>query len=585
MYKIVIQLIITVWLIGMSNNAIAQYPDTASLHRDFTSTQSIQAKATAIEYDSINSRWLIITVDSTCRVFESSAANEWKLLGSPIQIFANNASFNFSTRAAYYFGANNYIESYEPASGSFVSTINDSIQTAEEIKSLALINNVPGFAVVRNETANYLFKKADNEWRVNPVNIVNISRLDPDLLVKNILWVSCLLLIGLIIYIIWRMRNINGEVRKYINSTKVDNALLTKSEKPIGLQSQDLLGFDELENAVLSIMKNPQTELPLSIVINGNWGSGKSSMMNRIKEKIETGTDTSDRFITTWFNVWHLQGESSLLNTFLLNVIEAYEKDYTFSFRLKLAVKRFLRLSSLKQLAFGFAIAITAPFLLLIILKLLPFLNFKGLGFIEAYCEAIKDILSGAIFKTDFSFQTLKPIAAIVFTAVSYFFLNKQFMPTGLSAFFELLPKNNFQFDVEKSTPGYREKFKKEYWEIVDAGKKDKRLVVFIDDIDRISGDKILELLEGINFISDIASRPAGSSADSPNTIFILGMYMSEVAKNLGAQLGKINATKDEVDIKASLLGSRYLEKMVQLIIPVPFDKTNKEINSLYENK
>jgi len=158
-------------------------------------------------------------------------------------------------------------------------------------------------------------------------------------------------------------------------------------------------------------------------------------------------------------------------------------------------------------------------------------------------------------------------------------------MPTGLSAFFELLPKNSFRLDAEAAAPGYREKFKKEYWEIVDAGRKDKRLVVFIDDIDRISGDKILELLEGINFISDIASRPNGTSREAPNTIFILGMYMAEVSKNLGKQLEKINGTDNSDSVRAGSLGSRYLEKMIQLIVPVPFDTTNEKINYLYENE
>jgi Cdc6-like AAA superfamily ATPase len=628
----------------------ANLNDTVSSNNRYISSDTSLVDSTFIDiehaksivYDSTNDHWLVITSDTTCRVFrigknnfytvknidsaltiiakqynltnvsarekfgndssfkskvlalatQFSNYNDTGLYASPTRIIANNAIINESEYKVYFYGNSKYIESTDTfmyaSSGSLYERYRniDSINPAQQIKSIALANNNPSLAVIKNNSFNYLFKKSDNQWNINPIIIDNLQQLNSNL-IKIILLTIIVLFIVCIIYFITRLRVANNNIQQVIGKPAgaIENALLTKSEKPIGLQNQDLLGFEELENAVVSIIKNPQTELPLSIVINGSWGSGKTSMMNRIKERLEKDNEKSERFITTWFNVWHLQEENSLLSTFLLNIIDAYERDYTSVFRLQLAIKRFVKLPAMKQMGFGFAVAIIGSLLLLIIFSLFPSLQTWSLmpDLIIYYYFQLQNFYDGIIL-TDF-FKKNNTLITIIIAVFSYIFLNRQFMPSGLSAFFELLPKNNFSFDVEKSPPGYREKFKKDYWEIVDVGKQGKRLVVFIDDIDRISGDKIRELLEGINFISDIASRPADVSSKAPNTVFVLGMYMSEVAKNLGAQLEKINGSEVHDEKKAITLGNRYLDKMVQLVVPVPFDKKNKQLNYLYENK
>jgi uridine kinase len=36
----------------------------------------------------------------------------------------------------------------------------------------------------------------------------------------------------------------------------------------------------------------------MTIAIQGDWGSGKTSMMNMIQEQLD------DRVVSTWFNTW-----------------------------------------------------------------------------------------------------------------------------------------------------------------------------------------------------------------------------------------------------------------------------------------
>ncbi len=69
--------------------------------------------------------------------------------------------------------------------------------------------------------------------------------------------------------------------------------------------------------------------------------------------------------------------------------------------------------------------------------------------------------------------------------------------------------------------------------------------------------------------ISDPASKPQDYEDAKINTVFILAMNLDEVSKNLGNQLKKINESNDD----PQRLGSLYIEKLVQLIVPIPYKK------------
>jgi hypothetical protein len=453
-------------------------------------------------------------------------------------------------------------------------SILDSIANGSDVLSLGFEHYQPVFALAGNASKRYIYEKSGPVWTLNPILI----RPTTWPLTQNLLlWaIGILLVIVLSLYYLSRMLSISI-IQKVPNTV---NELLTKSEKPLGLQDPDLLGFSSIEEAIIKIVRNPQLELPMTIVISGTWGSGKSSMMNRIRERLGETRALRRRFMTTWFNAWHLQGETSLLNSFLLNIIACYEKYYPMysQFRIRLFARRFLRLPLWKVFGIGFAGLLILPFVLLVFLKILNIPNLRSLGWVDNWCTILSKIfLSGK----NFNLELLNPVGAASLIIISLLFLNKQFVPAGLSAFFELLPKNNFKLDVEAVDIGSREKFRQQYWEIMQAARPDTRLVIFIDDLDRVGGDKILELLEGINFISDIASRPPDAAGTQPNTIFVLGMYTQEVARLVGTKLQEVN----KADLPPETLGNFYIEKMVQLIVPVPFNSEDQAlVKQLYAN-
>ena len=71
------------------------------------------------------------------------------------------------------------------------------------------------------------------------------------------------------------------------------------SDKPLGESGQDLFDVSVYIDSLADFILNCST--PMTIAIQGDWGSGKTSMMQLIKSKL--GVDKKDVF-TIWFNTW-----------------------------------------------------------------------------------------------------------------------------------------------------------------------------------------------------------------------------------------------------------------------------------------
>ena len=54
--------------------------------------------------------------------------------------------------------------------------------------------------------------------------------------------------------------------------------------------NEDYLNFGEVSSLAIDIISSPKM-LPVSIGIFGNWGSGKSSMLNLIETQLKDSTD------------------------------------------------------------------------------------------------------------------------------------------------------------------------------------------------------------------------------------------------------------------------------------------------------
>ncbi|HHT95291.1 MAG TPA: hypothetical protein GXZ71_05315, partial [Clostridiaceae bacterium] len=68
------------------------------------------------------------------------------------------------------------------------------------------------------------------------------------------------------------------------------------TDKPVEKLTEDSFGIGTYINGLCQFIVSCDT--PMTISIQGDWGSGKTSMMNMIKQQIE------DKVYPIWFNTW-----------------------------------------------------------------------------------------------------------------------------------------------------------------------------------------------------------------------------------------------------------------------------------------
>ena len=68
---------------------------------------------------------------------------------------------------------------------------------------------------------------------------------------------------------------------------------------PLENFDDEALGLTQYATALTSFAKQCQT--PLTIALQGDWGSGKTSLMNLIKTEL---VKEKERYNPIWFNTW-----------------------------------------------------------------------------------------------------------------------------------------------------------------------------------------------------------------------------------------------------------------------------------------
>ena len=84
------------------------------------------------------------------------------------------------------------------------------------------------------------------------------------------------------------------------------------SDRPLELGDPDPLGYQRIAAGLSRFLRNEKTEPPLTVAITGEWGSGKSSLMNLVRADLERY-----EFRPVWFNAWHHQKEEHLFAALL----------------------------------------------------------------------------------------------------------------------------------------------------------------------------------------------------------------------------------------------------------------------------
>ncbi len=76
------------------------------------------------------------------------------------------------------------------------------------------------------------------------------------------------------------------------------------ADKPLEPGDGDPLGFSAYADALALLMDWKDTSTPLTIAINGPWGSGKTSMAKMAEARLSIGSDWDAPHVVCWFDAW-----------------------------------------------------------------------------------------------------------------------------------------------------------------------------------------------------------------------------------------------------------------------------------------
>ncbi|WP_236979701.1 KAP family P-loop NTPase fold protein [Membranihabitans maritimus] len=261
--------------------------------------------------------------------------------------------------------------------------------------------------------------------------------------------------------------------------------------------NSDFIDFQHMVRAVTSIINNDNL-LPCSIGVFGDWGSGKSSLMKMIEDKY---ADEDDVLVIN-FNGWLFEGYEDTKTVLMSRIVDEIIKKRTLDEKaLKIAAKLLRKIDLIKlgrsAIKYGLGYLTMGP---------------AGLA-VAGSAEAIQKFSEADYEKYIKEKQSTDDPDESLRTNIQEFHLN----------FEELINETNI-----------------------------KKVVVFIDDLDRCSHDTVIGTLEAIKLF-----------LFAKNTAFIIGADERLIKYAVRRRFPEIPGDNMEV-------GRDYLEKLIQYPIRIP---------------
>jgi photosystem II stability/assembly factor-like uncharacterized protein len=320
---------------------------------------------------------------------------------------------------------------------------------------------------------------------------------------------------------------------------------LLLSDRPLEAGEKDLLGHESYARGISAFLRNSRTVPPLTFAITGEWGCGKTSLMNLIR-----GDLTQRGFRPVWFNAWHHQTEEHLLAALLENIrsqaVPLWWDPRGIPFRFRLYRIRLSR-------NWG---------------SLLPFACLLGC------IVGIYATLPQGVAEQMYESPLIKYAALFGTTAVLLLHVARAARAFGVepSSLLATISESTRVKDLRKQT-SFRFHFAEEFADVSSALGV-RRMVIFIDDVDRCRPQQVSDLLESANFL-----------VSSGRCFIILALAVNRVERVMGLALQDVadaekppavNETAQSASKRRSQYANRFLGKLINFEVHVPPPKNNQ---------
>ncbi len=305
----------------------------------------------------------------------------------------------------------------------------------------------------------------------------------------------------------------------------------------------DELGFGPYVDAVTTFLLSDATKTPLTVSIEGEWGTGKTSFMTQLSDGEHVGKEHA----TVFFNAWRNDSAESLWAAFALQCVKDLRRHLGWWPRLladaRLSSKRFDMAASLPAL-------LVAAFRLALVAALVwaAFHVKLDLGHAsDPAGEAFKAVIAGggALGVLAFAFSALKKIRDVVGDP------------------FDVSLRKYIAAPDYRSRIAFVERFHEDFRNVFECYvRANDKVFIFIDDLDRCDAPLVAELVQAINLLT---------SSNVCGPIFVIGMDRKVVAAALAAKFDTTLKYLAGPGNDAALdYGYAFMDKFVQVPFRLP---------------
>ncbi len=276
--------------------------------------------------------------------------------------------------------------------------------------------------------------------------------------------------------------------------------------------TQDFLNYDVHCNLIKEYVTNSNL-LPLTIGVFGDWGSGKSSIMKMLEQKLKD----DDKVLTIYFNSWLFESYEDAKVSLLENILLELSKNETLG---ETAKKKVLSLISK-----------------------VDYIKLAKDG-IKKYGKNVVDIIAtggiGTAIEAGFSMLNEDKL--------------KELKNADLSKLNDYIKE-----EQENTTKNTIKTFRKDFEELIKATNYES-IVIFVDDLDRCMPERVIETLEAIKLFLSVA-----------NTAFVIGADERIIKHSISMhlQLHTFNNNSDYLQDMQQIV-TDYIEKLIQIPYRIP---------------
>lgn len=285
--------------------------------------------------------------------------------------------------------------------------------------------------------------------------------------------------------------------------------------------SEDLLGFNVHADLLINIIYD-ESVLPITIGVFGDWGSGKSSVLQIVKEAFDKDDDKDSLCI--YFNGWTFEGYDDAKAALLNSILKELEDNKKIPDAIKDTIKE-----KAKKLW-----------------KSIDWMRGAGMVMKNVALPAVTAYFTGGLSLVPFAIQKLAE-----WGNNPEIIIKKLQSDEGKEIFKSFIKEGK---ENDKNITNAVAEFRKDFSELLDATNF-KRLVVIIDDLDRCSPERIIENLEAIKLFLNV-----------PKTAFVIGAD-PRIVKYAIEYKYKNNK---EIEDDNNRIIIDYLEKLIQLPYSLP---------------